>query len=113
MILIPPFKSQGAIIATLISYIPIEVLGLRALWEAFPRFWHRADTVAVAKTIPTAGAIVLAYRAFMRPPANLFMTILHALAITAVFAAAMLALKVVTRAEIVELLRSLRPRGRR
>jgi O-antigen/teichoic acid export membrane protein len=113
MILIPPFKSQGAIIATLISYIPIEVLGLRALWDAFPRFWHRADTVAVVKTIPTAGAIVLAYRAFMRPPANLFMTILHALAITAVFATAMLALKVVTRAEIVELLRSLRPRGRR
>jgi O-antigen/teichoic acid export membrane protein len=112
MILIPRFKSQGAIVATLISYIPIEVLGLKALWGAFPRFWHRADMVAAAKTIVASGVIVLAYRAFIEPPASLFVTILHALGITVVFAAAEIALRVVTRGEIADIARSLRLRGR-
>jgi O-antigen/teichoic acid export membrane protein len=113
VLLIPPLQSRGAVIATLISYVPIEILGLRALWKAFPRFWHRADTVAAAKAIPAAGAIVLAYRSFIQPPVDLLVTVLHALVITAVFAAAMLILKVVRRGEVIELVRSLRPAARR
>jgi O-antigen/teichoic acid export membrane protein len=110
--LIPKLASTGAIIATLASYIPIEIIGLKTLWGVFPRFWGRADTVAVAKTVPVAALIALAYRFFIDEPPNLFMTILHALAITAIFGTLALALKIVTRAEIAGIVRPLFKKSR-
>jgi len=92
IVLIPKLASTGAIIATLISYIPIEVIGLVTLRRAFPRFWHRADTIVALKTLPTAALIIALYRVFATEPSSLPLTILHALAICAVFCAAALLL---------------------
>jgi hypothetical protein len=91
----------------------MEILGLRALWRAFPRFWHRRDWIVIAKTTPLAAAIILIYRYLVPEPANLAVTIVHALAICAVFMGVLVGVRAVTREEIGEIARSLGRRGGR
>ena len=112
-LLIPRWKAEGAAVATVISYVPIEILGLRALWRTFPRFWHRNDWIVVAKTVPPAIVIVLLYRLFVPEPTNLAVTIVHALAVCAVFVGILVGMRAVTREEMGEIVRSLRRRRER
>jgi len=113
VLLIPRWKAEGAAVATVVSYVPMEILGLRALWRAFPRFWHRRDWIVIAKTTPLAAAIILIYRYLVPEPANLAVTIVHALAICAVFMGVLVGVRAVTREEIGEIARSLGRRGGR
>ena len=112
-LLIPRWRAEGAAVATVISYVPIEVLGLGALWRVFPRFWRRGDFAVVAKALPPAAAIIFCYRSVIPEPPNLIAAIAHAIAICAVFIGALVGLGAVTRAEIAEIAASLRRRGAR
>jgi O-antigen/teichoic acid export membrane protein len=113
VLLIPRWRAEGAAVATVVSYVPIEIVGLIALWRAFPRFWHRGDWIVVVKTAPLAAATILCYHLFVPEPANLAVTILHALAVCAVFTGALVAVRALTREEIREVVRSLGRRGGR
>ncbi|MBN1884579.1 MAG: oligosaccharide flippase family protein [Candidatus Krumholzibacteriota bacterium] len=110
--LIPRFGAGGAVAATLLSYMPIEVLGLRAVGRAFPGLWRREDTAAAVRAAAVGAAIVILYRSFVPLPAGLPATILHAAGLTVFYAAGVLVAKVVAPGEARAILRSLARRGR-
>ena len=107
-ILIPRWGAVGAVVATLASYMPIELLGLREVSRSFGRLWRRGDCMRLIKTVATGGLIVLLYMRFVPVPERFWVTILHSCVLAAVFAAVMIGLGVVSLAEIRRQILSLR-----
>jgi len=107
MLLIPVWKAKGAVAATLISYLPIEIVGLRAITLAFPRFWHREDVWRVLKIAAAGVAIFFLYGTLFPEPGDLIRTIVQAILIVVAFSALLVALRAVTPGEIKDLLRPL------
>lgn len=112
MLLIPVWKAEGAIAATLLSYLPVEILGLRTVFLSFPRCWRRGDTSRILKMAAAAACIVAAYLRFVPAPGGLPGAISHALAVAAVFLGGMFVLRVLSAEEITSLLRALGFSGR-
>lgn len=104
-VLIPQWGAKGAVVSTLISYLPIEVLGLKALAGTLPSFWRRGDLVRVAKTAAAGTLFVVLYIRFVPQPGGLILSIVHAALITVVFWLALVSLKVFTRSEMRDILR--------
>lgn len=111
-LLIPRWGAVGAVAATLASYLPIEVLGLREVARSFGGMWRRGDWIRLTEAVAGGGIVILLYLRFMPVPQRLPITILHACAIAAVYTAAMIALGVVSLDEIRRQLFSLRGGGR-
>ena len=111
-ILIPRWGAVGAVAATLASYIPIEVLGLREVARSFGGMWRRGDSVRLVKTVLAGGLIVLLYMRFVPIPERFVITIVHSCALAAVYAALMIGLGVLSITEIKRQLVSLRGGGR-
>jgi O-antigen/teichoic acid export membrane protein len=99
-ILIPPLRSSGAIIATLASYIPMEVIGLIALSRVMPGFWRRADVLAMLLAAAPAAALVLLVRLFVPLPASLLPAIVEGAVLALVFAAALFPLRILSWGEV-------------
>ncbi|HSG26876.1 MAG TPA: polysaccharide biosynthesis C-terminal domain-containing protein, partial [Candidatus Krumholzibacterium sp.] len=113
ILLIPEWGAEGAVVSTLVSYMPIEVLGLRALWKAMPGFWKMTDWVRVAKGLGVAAAIAAAHRYLAPPAGSLLTAVIHAAAITAVYTALVIATGALSRSEFASMLGPvLRRRGR-
>lgn len=105
IVLIPLWGTKGAVAATLMSYLPIEVLGLRSVAAAFPGIWRAGDSKRALKTAAAGVCIYLVYAGFIPDPGNLLITIIHAALITFIFAGSLLALGVFRFAEIVDFLK--------
>lgn len=110
-LLIPRFGATGAVVATLLSYLPIEVLGLRAVGRSFPGSWQKRDTEAAFRALLVGVAVFLLHRLFVPSPRGLVAAILHGGVMTAVYAAGVVGVRAVTAGEALDVLRSLR-RGR-
>lgn len=107
MILIPRWGAQGAVVSTLVSYLPIEVLGLWSVSRVMPRFWRSGDFTMVLKTAIAAGVVILAHHNFVEEPAALILTLIHATVISAVFAALLLLTRALSVEEIKGMVRPL------
>ena len=104
IVLIPAFGAKGAVVSTILSYLPIEAIGLKKVAEVIPGLWRRGDLFGLVRSSAAAAAIIILYTRFVPAPANLVITLVEAAALTAVFAGLLLALKVVTAAELRDLL---------
>jgi len=107
-ILIPRWGAVGAVVATLASYMPIEVLGLREVGRSFGGMWRPGDWIRLVKTVAAGGLVVLLYLRFVPVPGRFAMTVAHSCAIAAVYTAVMVGLGVVSLTEIRKQLVSLR-----
>jgi len=112
VLFIPRWGAVGAVAATLASYLPIEILGLREVGRSFGDLWRRGDLIRLVETVAAGGVIVLLYSRFAPVPGRFLFTIMHACALAAVHTAAMIAFKVVCLGEIKRQLLSLRGGGR-
>ncbi len=102
-LLIPRWGAEGAVVSTLLSYLPIEVLGLAAVSREIGGLRRRGD---LFRAIRTAGAAVLIwsiYTRFAPEPSGLPMTVVHAVLLSAVFLFTLLAVKAVEKDDLLEL----------
>jgi O-antigen/teichoic acid export membrane protein len=111
--LIPHWGAVGAVVATLTSYLPVEVLGLIEVNRAFRGLWRSGDWGKLAKTVVAGAGIVLIYHRFIPEPAKLLGTLVHACLVALVFAAVLFAAGIISGREVREQLRSVRGRGSR
>jgi len=109
---IPRWGAVGAVAATLGSYLPIEVLGLREVGRSFGGVWRRGDWRRLALTVAAAGLMVLLYRRFAPVPEGLIVTILHACVLAAVYTGTMIGLGVASIGGIKRQMLSIRGGGR-
>ena len=112
-VLIPRWGAVGAVAATLASYLPIEVLGLREVAKSFGGMWRAGDAARLGKTVASGGLIVLLYLGFVPSPERFAVTVVHACALAALYAAVSIGLGVVSLGEIRKQLVSLRGGPRR
>jgi O-antigen/teichoic acid export membrane protein len=110
--LIPKYGANGAVVSTLLSYLPVEILGLRALWKVLPGFWKKGNWSRVVRCLITGCAVVLAYRSLIESPDGLFPAIVHAIAIVLVFTGGLVLNRAITMAEIRETMAPLFKSGR-
>lgn len=113
VIMIPRWGAVGAVAATLASYLPIEVLGLREVGKSFGGMWRAGDSIRLVKTVAAGGLVVLLYMRFVPIPERFVITVMHACALGAVYTALTIGLGVVSLGEIKRQLLSLRGGGRR
>ncbi len=107
-VLIPRWGAIGAVAATLASYLPIEVLGLREVARSFGGMWRAGDAAKLGKTIVSGGLIVFLYLRFVPSPERFAITLLHTCALAALYAGVSIGLGVVSVGEIRKQLLSLR-----
>ena len=112
-VLIPRMGAMGAVLATLISYLPIEILGLREVNKVFGGLWRAGDWMRFVKTIATGVVIVVLYVLFAPVPAGLAETIAHALLIAALFGAVLILLRALSLEELGDYVAAIRRRGRK
>ncbi|MBN2070504.1 MAG: flippase [Candidatus Krumholzibacteriota bacterium] len=103
IILIPPLGASGAVISTLISYLPIEILGLRSLAAAVPGFWSRRDWTRAVKVFAAALVTIALYRVVITRPESLFPTIMHAAALSLVYIVLLFLSRALTSVDIRDL----------
>jgi O-antigen/teichoic acid export membrane protein len=111
VLFIPVWKAKGAVAATLISYLPVEVCGLWAVGRSFPAIWSRSDTWRVLKTTAAGVAVFVAYRRVMPEPSTFILMIVHGIAIAAVFGGFLIVLRAVTAAELRDYFRAFMKKG--
>jgi len=102
-LLIPRWGAEGAVVSTLLSYLPIEILGLAAVSREIGGLRRSGD---ISRAIRTAGVALLVwagYSRFVPEPSSLPATIVHAALLSVLFLFALLALKAVKKDELLEL----------
>ena len=102
-LLIPRWGAEGAVVSTLLSYLPIEILGLAAVSREIGGLLRSGD---ISRAVRTAGVALLVwagYTRFIPEPSGLPVTIVHAALLSTVFLFALLVLKVVKRNDLLEL----------
>ncbi|UCF04299.1 MAG: oligosaccharide flippase family protein [bacterium] len=112
-ILIPVWGAKGAVLSTLISYLPIDVLGLRALAGAVPGFYRSRDLLVSLKAALAAACIIFLYLRFLPAPGNFLMTIVTAITLTVIYIGVLLLIRVLTFSEIDQILKPILNRPNR
>lgn len=102
--LIPKYGADGAVISTLLSYLPVEILGLRALWKVLPGFWRQGNWSRIVRCLMTGVIVVLTYRSVIESPDRLLPAIAHAAVIASIFTGGLVLTRAITFAEIREIL---------
>jgi O-antigen/teichoic acid export membrane protein len=105
IVLIPRYGAHGAVISTLASYLPIEVLGLWSVSRVIPGFWRSGDLSMVLKTAIAVAIVIFSYRRLVPAPADLLSTLIHGCLITAVFAGLLLLTRALSVDEIKDMAR--------
>ncbi len=103
--LIPTFGAEGAVAATLISYLPIEVLGLRAVAVSFPGIWRRGDNARLLKIVAVGSVIAALHLFLVRDPGGILRTLIDASAMTIAFTTGLIVTGAYSRGEAMDLLR--------
>jgi O-antigen/teichoic acid export membrane protein len=111
-LLIPGMGAMGAVLATLISYLPVEILGLREVNKVFGGLWRAGDWMRFVKTVATGGVIFVLYTLLVPVPAGLAETIVHSLLIAALFTVALILLRAVSFEELRDYVAAVRRRRR-
>ena len=111
-LLIPVLGAMGAVLATLISYLPIEILGLREVNKVFGGLWRAGDWMRIVKTVAAGCVIVVLYMLFAPFPAGLAETIVHALLIAALFSVMLIVLRALSLEELTDYVAAVWRRGR-
>jgi O-antigen/teichoic acid export membrane protein len=106
-VLIPRWGAQGAVVSTLVSYLPIEILGLAAVSREIGGLRRKGDASRLIRTAGTAVLIWGLYSRFAPAPSGLPMTMAHAALISAAFLAGVTALRAVEKDELAELVKPL------
>ncbi len=112
-LLIPRWGAEGAVVSTLLSYLPIEILGLAAVSREIGGLRRRGD---ISRAIRTAGAAILTwavYTRFVPAPSGLPVTVVHAALLSSVLLIVLIAVKAVKMSDLLELARPLRRISRR
>ncbi|MBN1164312.1 MAG: flippase [Candidatus Krumholzibacteriota bacterium] len=108
LLFIPRWKAVGAVVATLLAYLPIEILGLRSVALLFPGWWRKGDFTRAIKTFALGVLTVFFYLRFAPEPRNLPFTFLHAFLLTGFFLAGSILTRTLSRAQMRELARPFR-----
>jgi O-antigen/teichoic acid export membrane protein len=106
-LLIPRWGAQGAVVSTLLSYLPIEVLGLAAVSREIGGLWRRGDLSKLTRITGSAVLIWALYSRFVPQPSGLVLTLAHAALISATYLVAVTAVKAVEAEELRELVKPL------
>ncbi len=107
-LLIPRWGAEGAVVSTLFSYLPIEILGLAAVSREIGGLRRRGD---MSRAIRTAGAAILiwaVYTRFVPEPSGLPVTVVHAALLSSVLLFVLIIVKAVKMSDLLELARPLR-----
>ena len=102
-LLIPRWGAEGAVVSTLLSYLPIEVLGLAAVSREIGGLRRKGDFSRAVRTTGAAVLIWSIYTRFAPEPSGLPMTVVHAALLSAVFLFSLLALKAAEKDDLLEL----------
>jgi O-antigen/teichoic acid export membrane protein len=101
---IPVWGARGAVGATLISYLPVEVFGLRAVARSFAHIWRRGDTWRVVKTAAAGIVATIAYRSVIPEVSSLISAVVHGIVLAALFCALLILVRALTIGELRDLL---------
>jgi O-antigen/teichoic acid export membrane protein len=107
-LLIPSMGARGAVLATLLSYLPIEIMGLREVNRIFGRLWRKGDWMILAKTVASGAVILFLYSAFVPLPSGLVWTLAHAVLVAALFTGSLIILKALSLKELGEYAKAIR-----
>ncbi len=111
-LLIPSMGAVGAVLATLVSYLPIEILGLREVNRVFGGLWRAGDWMRVVKTIATGSVIIVLHTLFAPAPTGLTVTIIHAILIAALFTSILILFRALSLSELKDYAAAIRRKGR-
>ena len=102
-LLIPRWGAEGAVVSTLLSYLPIEILGLAAVSREIGGLRRKGD---LSRAVRITGAAVLIWSIYTRSvpePSGLPMTVVYAALLSAVFLFSLLAVKAVEKDDLLRL----------
>lgn len=102
-LLIPRWGAEGAVVSTLISYMPIEVLGLAAVSREIGGLVRKGDLSRAIRIAAAAALLWAAYTRLVSMPSGLILTLVHAIILTAVIISALIALRAVRKDDLLEL----------
>ncbi len=102
-LLIPRWGAQGAVVSTLLSYLPIEILGLAAISREIGGLRRKGDLSRAVRITAAAVLIWAIYTRFVPEPSGLPVTVVYATALAAIFLSALIALKAVEKNDLLEL----------
>jgi O-antigen/teichoic acid export membrane protein len=111
ILLIPKWEARGAVVSTLVSYIPIAFLGLWELGRVFHKYISRKELVDLLKILSVSVVIVVLYWKLMVFPDDLVETLIHALILVILFFMLSLVLRVITLSDLRKYMRPLIGRG--
>jgi len=111
MAFIPRWGADGAVIATLSSYLPMEVVGLVALARTIPSFWKLKETVLIVSVTGISSLLIFLYEKLVPEPDGLIMTIIYSVVIVFILFSLYMLLRLVSREEAVSMIRPLMSRG--
>jgi O-antigen/teichoic acid export membrane protein len=103
-LLIPRWGAEGAVISTLLSYLPIEVLGLAAVSREIGGLRRRGDISRGARIAAVSILIWAVHSRFGFVPSGLPATVIHASILSAVFLLLVLAVRGIEKERILDLL---------
>jgi O-antigen/teichoic acid export membrane protein len=102
-LLIPRWGAEGAVVSTLISYMPMEVLGLAVVSREIGGLIRKGDLSRAVRIAASAALLWAAYTRFVPEPSGLTYTLIHASVLTVVFMSALIALRAVRKDDLLEL----------
>lgn len=105
MLFIPVYQAKGAVAATLLSYLPVEIIGLRAVAQSFPDIWRRGDTWRVVKTAGAGVLVVAVYRNMIPVPSAFVIAVVQSVIVSMVFVMLLLLFRALTPDEVRDYLR--------
>jgi len=111
MAFIPRWGADGAVIATLSSYLPMEVVGLVALARTIPSFWKLKETVLIVSVTGISSLLIFLYEKLVPEPDGLIMTIIYSVVIVFILFFLYMLLRLVSREEALSMIRPLMSRG--
>ena len=103
-LLIPRWGAEGAVVSTLLSYLPIEILGLAALSREIGGLRRKGDLFRAVRIAVIAVLIWLIYSRFVPEPSGLPLTLIHAAILSAIFLLALVVAKAVKKADLLNLI---------
>jgi O-antigen/teichoic acid export membrane protein len=102
-LLIPRWGANGAVISTLISYLPIEVIGLTAVSREIGGVLRRGDLSRAGRILIVSVLIWAVYSGFVPEPTGLPVTFVHAVLLTAALLISLLTVKAIEKDKLLAL----------
>jgi O-antigen/teichoic acid export membrane protein len=99
-LLIPRWGAQGAVISTLLSYLPIEILGLKAVSREIGGLGRKGDISRAARITAAAVLVWLIYTRTVPSPSDLPFTVVHAVVLSTAFLSLLVLIKAVKKSDL-------------